>query len=656
MKKHRLRTKPEEVLFPVYSIISIANQESMSRANSEKNNFDKFLKIFIIFLVILGWIFSGFPQIWNDPPIPPKIQEARAANYLTNPSFTGGTTGWTLTTTVYDSTYYQDTAGSVKTATAVGRNASGTGSAQQTISTNIQAGSAVLLSHYWSKQCVAINCALNTIQVDIAKPSAPTTWVTIWSDTSIPAYGSATAWTGPSNLDVSANFTENGQYIIRLYANLKNGNSATAQSLAWFDNVNLNVTPPTTTLATGSDPAANTIAPGAAETDVDVFTLQTSAGTEAISSVTVNLSTNSGVGLLAITDNANTVLGSTASPVTGSNTITVTGMSAGTTLATFKVRVTPLSHSAMPAPPGASYSITAPVTAWAGLNTHTGSDTNPNALTIDNASPADVTGASGTAGDAQVSFSWTNPADADFHSTVVLRRATTAVADVPVEGTTYIVGNIIGTATVACVVATPTATCTDTGLTNGTPYHYKIFTRDNYANYSSAGVVPTGSPFTPTALAPTLTFSLGANSLNLGALSATAVTAGSHTLTVGTNAANGVVVTYSGATLTSGANTITACSTNCASTAGSEQFGVNAVANTSPAVGAACSGTAPIASAATNYNTANSFRFVSGETVVSSTGTINSTTCTISYITNISNITEAGSYSTTLTYIATGTF
>lgn len=160
----------------------------------------------------------------------------------------------------------------------------------------------------------------------------------------------------------------------------------------------------------------------------------------------------------------------------------------------------------------------------------------------------------------------------------------------------------------------------------------------------------------PRGAAQTLTFSLGANSLALGTLSASAVTSGSHTITVGTNATKGMAVTYSGSTLTSGANTITACSTNCTSTIGSEQFGINAVANTSPSVGAACSGTVPIASAATNYNTANSFRFVSGDTIVSSAGSINNTICTISYIVNIAGATETGSYSTTFTFVATATF
>ncbi len=155
---------------------------------------------------------------------------------------------------------------------------------------------------------------------------------------------------------------------------------------------------------------------------------------------------------------------------------------------------------------------------------------------------------------------------------------------------------------------------------------------------------------------PTLTFSLGANSINLGTLSSSAVSTGSHTITVGTNAANGVVVTYSGSTLTSSGNTITAMSTAAASSVGTEQFGINAKDNATPNVGAECSGTSPVAAAATGYSTVDNFKFVSGETIVSSSGSINDTTCTISYIANIAAPTEAGSYTTTLTYIATGTF
>lgn len=262
--------------------------------------------------------------------------------------------------------------------------------------------------------------------------------------------------------------------------------------------------PPVTTLATGTDPAVVTIAPESAAADVNQFTLQTSIGTEAVASVTVNLSSASGIGRLAITNSGNTELGFTTSPVTGSNTISVSGLSAGTTLATFKVRVTPLSHANMPGVPGGAYTITAPVTAWVGGGTHThaGSDTNANALTIDNLSPSNATAPVGTVSSGQVALSWTNPADADLNSIVVL-RGTAAVTDTLTEGTTYTAGTIVGSSTVACVVTAPTASCTDTGRTNGTAYYYKVVTKDNNGNYASGGLA--GGPFTP--LFPAVTVS-----------------------------------------------------------------------------------------------------------------------------------------------------
>ena len=38
----------------------------------------KTLKFIIVFLLIFSWLFSGSPQIWQNPRIPPKIQEAKA--------------------------------------------------------------------------------------------------------------------------------------------------------------------------------------------------------------------------------------------------------------------------------------------------------------------------------------------------------------------------------------------------------------------------------------------------------------------------------------------------------------------------------------------------------------------------------------------------
>lgn len=267
---------------------------------------------------------------------------------------------------------------------------------------------------------------------------------------------------------------------------------------------------PTTTLATGTDPLATTIAPGVGATDVDLFTLQTSSGTEAVTSVTVNLSTNIGISRLAVTDSAGTELGATTTPAAGVNVIPVTGMTATTTssLTPFKVRITPLSHALMPAPPGAAYSITALVTAWAGLNNHAGSDTNPNTLTIDNLSPVGATTTTGTAGSANVTLGWTTSSSADFNTTngSVLYRWTTATgAEVPAEGSTPTVNSTSGTATVACVLSSPASTalsgiidgtggsagCNTTALASSTAYAYKIFQKDSNGNYDTGVTIGT---------------------------------------------------------------------------------------------------------------------------------------------------------------------
>src|SRR3990167_11202095 len=39
----------------------------------------KFGQFILIFVLATGWIFSSWPQIWNNPPFPPKVEQARAA-------------------------------------------------------------------------------------------------------------------------------------------------------------------------------------------------------------------------------------------------------------------------------------------------------------------------------------------------------------------------------------------------------------------------------------------------------------------------------------------------------------------------------------------------------------------------------------------------
>jgi hypothetical protein len=117
---------------------------------------------------------------------------------------------------------------------------------------------------------------------------------------------------------------------------------------------------------------------------------------------------------------------------------------------------------------------------------------------VDNDPPADATWGTITPGETQIELNWSNPGDADFNTVVILRRAGSAVGDAPTDGTEYSVNDTIGSSTVRYVGSLETFT--DTGLTNGTDYYYKIFARDTYINYASGA--GTG-PHTPIAVTAT---------------------------------------------------------------------------------------------------------------------------------------------------------
>ncbi len=153
----------------------------------------------------------------------------------------------------------------------------------------------------------------------------------------------------------------------------------------------------------------------------------------------------------------------------------------------------------------------------------------------------------------------------------------------------------------------------------------------------------------------TLSFTLGSTTVALGTLSTAVTGTGTSSMTVSTNASNGYSLTYSGTTLTSGLNTITALASPTGSAVNSKQFGLNLMSNTTPAVGTGVSGTGT-GTPATGYNTANLFKFNTGDTIASATLPTNSNTYTASYIANINGATAAGAYSTVLTYTATANF
>ncbi|MEK7570087.1 MAG: hypothetical protein AAB515_01415 [Patescibacteria group bacterium] len=164
---------------------------------------------------------------------------------------------------------------------------------------------------------------------------------------------------------------------------------------------------------------------------------------------------------------------------------------------------------------------------------------------------------------------------------------------------------------------------------------------------------------------PSVTFSISDVAVGFGVLDATqecwangtppaacdSTSEAAHTFSLGTNAVSGVALTYNGATLTASSGTISVATIagDADGTPGTEQF----------AMGFDDNGSAFTFADTSAYDeNSNNFKFVASSTlpVLSTSAPVASTTIDAHYITNISAATEAGAYSTSITYIATGTF
>ncbi len=164
---------------------------------------------------------------------------------------------------------------------------------------------------------------------------------------------------------------------------------------------------------------------------------------------------------------------------------------------------------------------------------------------------------------------------------------------------------------------------------------------------------------------PSVTFSISDVAIGFGVLSAAqecwalgtppascdTTKQAAHTFQLGTNATDGVALTYTGATLTSGSDTIDVATIagDADGSPGSEQFAIGFDDNAA---------TFTFADSAAYDESLNNFKFVAGQTlpILSVAGPTTAVTIDAHYIANISAATEAGNYSTAITYIATGTF
>lgn len=163
---------------------------------------------------------------------------------------------------------------------------------------------------------------------------------------------------------------------------------------------------------------------------------------------------------------------------------------------------------------------------------------------------------------------------------------------------------------------------------------------------------------------PILEVAISGGTYDMGTLDAAVTHGAQATFTVRNYLSNGYVVRLAGAlpSMTSGAgsHTLSAMSSATTSNPGSEQFGVNLRANTSPSIGANVQQLPDTSfgfgAPATGYSTVNNFKYVDSDIIASSPKSSGTTLYTLAMIANIATSTPAGAYTGHLNVIVTPTF
>jgi len=167
---------------------------------------------------------------------------------------------------------------------------------------------------------------------------------------------------------------------------------------------------------------------------------------------------------------------------------------------------------------------------------------------------------------------------------------------------------------------------------------------------------------------PYLAFSVAGSATDLGYLSEVGTATATGTFAVKTYLASGYVVQVASDPPTHTENPayqIDPMTTGGSSTVGTEQFGINLVANTTLCGAPANFGAAPVqvpdntfsfGTVAAGYDTCGTFKYNKGDVVASSNKSSGETDYTISFIYNISKLTPDGVYKYSGTLVATSTF
>ena len=191
----------------------------------------------------------------------------------------------------------------------------------------------------------------------------------------------------------------------------------------------------------------------------------------------------------------------------------------------------------------------------------------------------------------------------------------------------------------------------------------------NYCAKASIGDAGTGTSDAANYLAsfgsvttdqPTLEMIVDPGTSNLGDLDTTHTATKTAIVRVLSYLSDGYTLQITGDPPKYGSHTLTALASPTASYAGTEQFGMNVVANTSPSVGSdpqqIPDGQTSFGVVNSGYDTANHFKYVNGDTVAHSSTQSGRTDYMISMIVNISNLTPAGHYTGDFSAVVTPTY
>ena len=143
---------------------------------------------------------------------------------------------------------------------------------------------------------------------------------------------------------------------------------------------------------------------------------------------------------------------------------------------------------------------------------------------------------------------------------------------------------------------------------------------------------------------------------DMGVLSEDQTLTAQSEMAVGTNASGGFAITANGSAPSAGTNEINPLQNPTFNTPGTNQFGLNLVANNNPTIGSDPEGQWANALPADDYSVPNQYKYVSGDVVAYSPNVSLMKKFTVSYILNASPSLRAGVYTTTITFVASGRF